>query len=286
MAYTPFQLIQNIYDVVNLKKIYNIFPTSLRVTQLTSNQLLDLLQNRVDAQDEEIQRLLALLRESSNQQIDLSDLQSLLSGLESTVDVQIRDLLTGATQSTENTALQATISAKLAEGFRQVGNSLLFYKVDKNLTVDYDFNINHTDENGAGFRESDLDSPRSVTFENIGEETLYFVKEEKWTHNDDNISIPRFNTNAFKFALYPNLNSTPLEIQAKQVLSTNVNLQYNSKDEYDSIGLKRNGATNSWYGQMYIHTSPNSNGTFSGILQNPSRQSSLIGTMKLYRDRN
>jgi hypothetical protein len=186
MAYTPFQLIQNIYDVVNLKKIYNIFPTSLRVTQLTSNQLLDFLQGRVDEQNEEIQRLLALLRESTNQQLDLSALQNLLDGLDSTIGGEIADLLSGAGATAEDSALQAQITAKISQGYKRFGDSLVFIKTNtipvppnRSEFSGYEFGGNQFDVNGDSIR-GDHVNPTTISLSNLSDTDVEIRKIEQY----------------------------------------------------------------------------------------------------------
>lgn len=288
MNFTPFQTVKNIYDVVNIKKIYSIFPTSLRVTQLTSNQLLNFLQSRVDEQDIEIQRLLSLLRESSNQTIDLSSLQNLISGLDSTVSSEILGLLTDAASTSEEAQLQSQINTKLAQGFIRVGNSLLFVKVNENINERYPFSISHNKEKDLGFQSSDLKSPESVIFENLGKLPVYFIKEEKWTSSDDSkVTLPRGITNVFNFSQLSGIHNRISTLEAGSTVTTPVTLGYDSASEYESAGFGgiRAGIgfddDRTWYGTMYIYVADRIL-PFDAM---KNQQRAILGSMRLFRNR-
>lgn len=267
-TYTPFLLNQIEIDEITIKKIYDLFPRSLRVEQLTSNELLDLLRSQVDEKDAEIQRLLEIIANFSETTIDLSTLESLLSSLGGELTGGILDALNNTGVQIDDAQLSQEIANLQARGFTRAGETLLFFKVTNDPTNSFIFNINHTREK-RGFPESDLQTPSKVEFENIGDTPLTFTKQEKWLSNDDNLSLPR-NTNAFNFINLRGISTTGQIIQPGESLSTVVKLNYKSRSAYDRVGLRRDNDSNTWYGDMILKV--------GSVEQN-------MGSMRLYRDR-
>lgn len=273
--YNPFKpIVETKYNINNIKKVYDIFPSSLRRAQLSSSELVELLRSQVFDRDVTIDELRRQLAELSTFNETTLDEQLANLGFDSISDL-LNQFLEGGTEDAEEAAL-------LAEGYKRISDTKLYVFVDKNPQSTYMFNINHTDEN-AGFPSSDIKSPLNIEFKNIGDVPVYFVKQENWTSNDANKSLPGSSVNAFKFIQYPEANKV-FSIQPKEIKTTRIELNYKSKDSYKNAGLTRDkNKTNTWYGEMLIYGT-NQETTNSGIVK--SQIPTSIGNMRLYRDKN
>jgi len=272
--FEPFKLEEPNYNTINIKKVYDIFPTSLRIKQLTSQQLLEFLESQIDDRDEQIEELLRRLAELLNEDRALNKATGTLTDFTTNLEKSLNDLINS---TLENTAENASVSAAEQSGFTRVGNTLLFFKVNNDPNNTFIFNMNHTDENGKGIRESDLQTPNSIEFRNLGDTPLTFTKEEKWTSNDDNItrivngqsSYPT-NTNVFNFNSLPGITGPGFTLGANESITSQVSLFYKSKDAYKNVGLRRSGETNTWFGNMFVNVDNNT---------------ANMGNMRLYRDK-
>lgn len=272
--YNPFKpIVETKYNINNIKKVYDIFPSSLRRAQLSSSELVELLRSQVFDRDVTIDELRRQLAELSTFNETTLDEQLANLGFDSIGDL-LNQFLEGGTENAEEAAL-------LAQGYKRISDTKLYVLVDKNAQSTYTFNINHTDEN-AGFFPSDIKSPLGIEFKNIGDVPVYFVKQENWTSNDDKKRLPGSSVNAFKFTEYP-LSNRVFSIQPKETKTTRVELYYKSKDAYTNAGLSREDSTNTWYGEMLIYGT-NQETTNSGIVK--SQIPTSIGNMRLYRDKN
>lgn len=287
----PFSdLLRREYNITNIKKILETFPTSLDVKQLTSTQLLERLRELVDEKNARIEELLARLQNQGETQQGLSDIDDEITKLRDSL--QIGDKVS---DSLDETVRQARINSLLQRGYVRIRETPLYVAVNKDLTRSDSFYIRHTDEN-AGFPESDLKAPDTVSFVNISEtEDVWIKKEEEWQRDIDGFftgvwdgePLPeRFTangfgpTNAFYFRLFPDLHTTAYKIPADSEILSPMSLYYRAKDDYKEAGLKRRGDTNEWYGFMNIKVKV---GTASGIDNIPNIS---IGNMRLYRDKN
>ena len=284
MAYNPFKnyLFSPSYDTINIKKVYDVFPRLLRVKQLTSEELLEELRRQVQQKDIRIEELLRLLQQLSDQ-TDTLQLQNLISELGNTLDSNLAGILGSLTGQSSDIALQQRIDSLKSSGYIQIQETLLFVKVDYDLGNSFPFNINHSDENGRGFPESDLQTPYSVDIINISKEKdYYFTKLENWQSNSDKNDIPSIPTNAFNFSNFINLNTSSFRVAKDSSISSPIKLGYNSKDDYDSAELTRNNQTNTWFGEMKIYASE----TNLSTSQVRTSVGTSIGRMRLYRDKN
>jgi len=263
------------YNITNLKKILNIFPTQLKVEELTSNQLLDKLRSIIKDRDITIEELLAQLANRQNASDQLTGINDKLSGLAD--DLNLGEIVQ---QTSKDSAQQARIQSLLSQGYVQIGNTPLYVLVESSPTSNIKFNINHTDEN-AGFPESDLKSPSSLKFVNVSKTNdVWFMKFEDWKSNLDGISIPNDPTNAFRLVQFTDAHKRAYKIPKDSDVSTSVRLYYKSKGDYKDAGLKRSGETNEWSGFMKIRAKIDNSDGIHDI------KGTDIGNMRLYRDRN
>jgi len=291
--YNPFKPItENIYDINNIKKVYDIFPSSLRRAQLSSNELVEFLRSQLFDRDitiEELQRQLAQIADFSGTRLD-EELANLgFDDISSLID----SLLSSEQQAARRTQLEA-------QGYVKIADTELYVLVDTAPSDIYEFNINHTDEN-AGFFESDIKSPFSIEFKNIGEDRIYFIKQETWLNDDDgylagnrspSYTGKRFGvntndgfmfTNAYKFDEFPLLDALLSSIGAGETKSTRISLNYKSEDAYTNAGLSRDSQTNTWYGEMQILASTSTTATTADLRE---LIPTSIGKMRLFRDKN
>lgn len=279
----PFSnLIRREYNITNLKKILDVFPTSLKVKQLTSTQLLNQLRSLIVDKDITIEELLARLENREGASNDLNGINDTISQLatELNLDTVVNDAIT-------NTADQARINSLLSRGYIQISDLPLYVKVNKDPTSSDEFYIDHTDEN-AGFPESDLKQPNSVSFVNVSKkDDIWIKKVERWTSDLDGFYEPnRFDrnnfgpTNAFRFTEFTDLHTRAYKISKDSDVLSPVTLYYKSKDDYKQAGLKRSGETNEWFGFMDIKAKLNSSDNIDSV------KGVSIGNMRLYRDRN
>lgn len=282
----PFSgLTRREYNITNLKKVLDTFPTSLQTRQLTSNELLERLEDVIQDRNIRIDELLAQLANRSAVSSDINDINDQLGNLTDSLDLE-----NFVEETTEDTEREARIQALKGEGYVQLGNTPLYILVDTNPSEQYEFYMDHTDENGAGINPGDLKSPRAVKFANVSKtDSVWFMKEERWTTDEDGFASPtRFGrtdaswkgvTNVFKFTDFKNAHTTAYEIKPDSNASTTVELHYTSKDAYKNAGLKRDGATNTWFGFMDIFAKV---GSSSNVYEEKATD---VGKMKLYRDR-
>lgn len=286
--YNPFKpIVETKYNINNIKKVYDIFPSSLRRAQLSSSELVELLRSQVFDRDitiEELRRQLAELSDFSNTTLD-EQLANL--GFDSISDL-LNQFLEGGTEDAEEAAL-------IAQGYKRISDTKLYVLVDDNAQSTYEFNINHTDENGKGIREADIKSPITLTFKNIGDTTVFFTKREAWLTDDDGFSksngndaLSRFDgnpfayTNAFKFSEFTLLHERVAAIQPQETKTSQISLGYLSKNQYKEAGLKR-GKANTWYGEMRLYAS---NDPAATLLNLRNTNPTIIGRMRLFRDIN
>jgi len=302
----PFGEIKRpIYNTTQIKKIYDLFPSSIKRVQLSSNELVNLLRSQIFDKDitiDELRRQIAELSQFSEQTLD-EQLANL--GFD-----DVNDLI----QQFAGNALDLADDASLsAEGFTQVGSSNLYVNVESRPSFDYPFQIWHSDENSASkgiFPDAQLESPTSITFRNVGDTPVHFIKQENWTSDekgrintvdtdtgldDTNTRFdgsPYNPTNAFKFDKFINAHKTSYVIQPNSEVRTTLKLGYNTKDAYDEAGLRRGRAglfggkgkpENTWYGDMMIYASDT-----SGTLRTIKAKNNVLslGSMRLYRDPN
>lgn len=272
----PFSnLVRREYNITNLKKILDTFPTSLDVKELTSNELLELLRERIQDKDIRIEELLAQLINNQTTATNLSNINDTVKQLRD--ELQLGDAIE---DSLQQTADQARINSLLQRGYIQISDTPLYVKVNKGLTISDDFYIDHTDEN-AGFPESDMKAPNSISFVNVSEtEDVWVKKVERWTSNLDGIPIPSVPTNAWKFNDYTDIHLRAYKISADSETTTPVSLYYKSKDDYKFAGLRRDNETNEWFGFMDLKVQIGSDDNIDNVSGVP------IGNLRLYRDRN
>jgi len=132
--FEPFKLEEPNYNTTNIKKVYDIFPTSLRVKQLTSQQLLEFLESQIDDRDEQIEELLRRLAELLNEGSGIDEISGKLTdfttNLTGSLDRLINETLSDVSSDTKDAQLEA-------EGYQKVGDNL-FIKLEKKTITDED----------------------------------------------------------------------------------------------------------------------------------------------------
>jgi len=246
-TYTPFLLNQIEIDEITIKKIYDLFPRSLRVEQLTSNELLDLLRSQVDEKDAEIQRLLEIIANFSETTLDLSTLESLLSSLGGELTGGILDALNNTGVQIDDAQLSQEIANLQANGYVQINQTLLFAKVVDVVQTNTKF----------------IDVP--------------FVAVQR------TLGLPNNPTNVFKFSTYSQ-EATVYSIPGKSgEVTETISLGYAPFDQiYDDVGLNDGREDTTIYnGNVYILASnENITGT---ITKSRLKKGTSIGSCKLQR---
>jgi len=178
--FEPFKLEEPNYNTINIKKVYDIFPTSLRIKQLTSQQLLEFLESQIDDRDEQIEELLRRLADLLNEGTTLGNvsgnLANFTTNLEGTLNSLNNDTLTETEQNAESASLRG-------QGYKQAGRNL-FIKVETDLTVDsrfqgYEFAHNNDDEQAGSGKRRTI-NPSRVLFRNTGTVPIQVQKLEDY----------------------------------------------------------------------------------------------------------
>lgn len=178
--FEPFKLEEPNYNTINIKKVYDIFPSSLRVKQLTSQQLLEFLDSQIVDRDEQIEELLRRLAELLNEGTTVDDISANLANFTTNLEGSLNSLINDALNDTKSDAESASLRG---QDYQQAGRNL-FIKVETNPNVDsrfqqYDFVHNNNDEQaGAGRRETL--NPSQVLFRNTGTTPIQIQKLEEY----------------------------------------------------------------------------------------------------------
>lgn len=187
-TFEPFKLEEPNYNTINIKKVYDIFPTSLRIKQLTSQELLEFLETQIVDRDEQIEELLRRLAELLNEGTALGNvsgnLANFTTNLEGTLNSLINDTLNNTEQNAESAALRG-------QGYKQAGRNL-FIKVETDLNIDsrfqgYDFAHNNDDEQGGGGKRRTI-NPSRVLFRNTGNVPIQVQKLEDYQEPPTSVS--------------------------------------------------------------------------------------------------
>src|SRR5210317_1586366 len=104
--YNPFKpLKETRYNTVDIRKVYNVFPSSLRRQQLSSNELVELLRNQITDRDftiDELNEIIARLRALLSD----ADVDTLLDGAFGDLDSLFNDLVGNVAANARKTELQ------------------------------------------------------------------------------------------------------------------------------------------------------------------------------------
>lgn len=272
------------YNITNLKKVLDVFPSSLQVKQLTSNQLLERLEDMIEDRDIRIEELLARLADRNAIGSDIDSINDQLNSLSDNLDLE-----QFVNEAAEDTELEARIESLKGQGYVQIGDTPLYVLVEDSPRENIEFNMNHTREKD-GFPASDLKSPSGIKFANVSkDEDVWFMKHENWTsdldgfYNDRRFKPNRTDnfgpTNVFRFKNYTNAHKRAYKIPKDSDASTPVTLYYDSKGDYKDAGLKRRGETNEWAGNMLIKAKVGDDNVTNVI------DGTDVGRMRLWRDR-
>jgi len=226
--YNPFKpLKETIYNTVDIRKVYNVFPSSLRRQQLSSNELVELLRSQIidrdftiDELNEIIRRLQALLSDT--------DINDLLAGAFGDLNALSDELTSTAAENARKTELQT-------QGYKQVGTSDLWVQLvgdpasgDGSAYVDgADFYYDQYTTNKAIVR-----TPTIVRFLNEGDTEIEFQLFENWLESDKGAEYEQYRQpiHTFKFteipaSAYIDINNRKFRIQGKQEISSGVSEQ-------------------------------------------------------------
>jgi hypothetical protein len=184
--FEPFKLEEPNYNTINVKKVYDIFPTSLRIKQLTSQQLLEFLESQIDDRDEQIEELLRKLAQLLNEGTALGDVSGTLTdfttNLEGTLKTLIGETLRDVSSDTTDAQLEA-------DEYEKVGDNL-FIKLEKTTITNEDaqrfFGVDFAHNE---FKEdsSITYNPTKIRFRNTSEsKTIIVQKLEKYERAVDN----------------------------------------------------------------------------------------------------
>jgi hypothetical protein len=223
--YNPFKpLKETRYNTVDIKKLYNVFPSSLRRQQLSSNELVELLRSQISDRDftidelnQIIARLRALLSEADFSTLldsTFGDLNSLFGGL------------------TDNIVANARKTELQTQGYEEVGSTNLWVKLegdpfsgDGSPYIDgarfyYD---QYTDDKAT------IRTPIIIRFLNDSDKEIEFQLFENWLESNQAAEFEKYKQpiRTFKFSEIPasafvDVNTRILKISSKQELSSGV----------------------------------------------------------------
>jgi len=186
--FEPFKLEEPNYNTINIKKVYDIFPTSLRIKQLTSQQLLEFLESQIDDRDEQIEELLRRLAELLNEGTSVDDISTNLANFTTNLEGSLNSLINDALNDTKNDTESASLRG---QGYQQAGRNL-FIKVETDTNVDsrfqpYQFAHNNNDEQAGSGSRITL-NPSQVLLRNTGETPIQIQKLENYQEPPTSVS--------------------------------------------------------------------------------------------------
>jgi len=258
-----FEKIENIlkkssFDIVNIKKIYDIFPRSLKTNRIISERLLELLRSQLETRNKTIDQLQAEIERILTDEISAGDTISQLTdslqniGLDNLID----DLLGTFADQEKNTLI--------SQGFIQLGaDSDVLVRVK---TTESDLN-DRRDEFYTSHRinqvlsNTDVLSPTFVEIKNVGAQDAFIKKRETWFGTfDDNSELQNFsfinNTtiNVFNFNELGNISDNIAKISANSSITTPIGIYYQAGG-LQSLGLIKKTDTIDYLGELLLASS-------------------------------
>lgn len=223
--YNPFKpLKETIYNTVDIRKVYNVFPSSLRRQQLSSNELVELLRSQITDRDFTIDELNEIIRRLQALLSD-TDIADLLADAFGDLNAISDEFVTTAAANARRTELQT-------QGYKQVGTSDLWVQLvgdpasgDGSAYVDgADFYYDEYTRNKAIVR-----TPTIVRFLNEGDTEIEFQLFENWLESDKGTDYEQYRQpiQTFLFSEIPasayiDINNRKFKIQGKQEISSGV----------------------------------------------------------------
>jgi hypothetical protein len=253
------------FNVTNIKKIYDIFPRSIKTNRIVSSELLQTLEREVENQGKTIEQLQSQIERILNTELAASTTASELAsslaslGLDNLVD----DLVRTFADQEKNTLI--------SQGFIQIGSdSDVLVRVtpiesEINDRLDPFYMLHAGDDN---ISSADVKSPSSIEIKNVGSVPAFIKKYELWTGtiDDGNLRfilgnravdpINRDDINVFKFKDFPQLSEQIYKLEPDTSISTTVTTEYTSFGDYRRRAyLRKKDDTTDIIGRLYIASS-------------------------------
>lgn len=223
--YNPFKpLKETRYNTVDIKKLYNVFPSSLRRQQLSSNELVELLRSQISDRDftiDELNEIIARLRALLSD----TDVNTLLNDAFGDLNSLFRDL-------TDNVATNARKTELQTQGYEEVGSTNLWVKLEGDPVS----NDGSPYIDGARFYydqytydKATIRTPIIIRFLNDSDKEIEFQLFENWLESDRAAEFEKYTQpiRTFKFSeipasAYVDISNRKFKISPKQELSSGV----------------------------------------------------------------
>lgn len=226
--YNPFKpLKETRYNTVDIKKLYNVFPSSLRRQQLSSNELVELLRSQISDRDftiDELNEIIARLRALLSE----ADFSTLLDSTFGDLNSLFGDLAANVAANARKTELQT-------QGYEEVGDTNLWVKLEGDPVS----NDGSPFIDGARFYydqytydKATIRTPIIIRFLNDSDKEIEFQLFENWLESDRAAEFEQYKqlTRAFKFSEIPasayvnnaSITNRIFKISPKQELSSGV----------------------------------------------------------------
>lgn len=188
--YNPFKpLKETRYNTVDIRKVYNVFPSSLRRQQLSSNELVELLRNQITDRDftiDELNEIIARLRALLSD----TDVDTLLDGAFGDLDSLFNDLAGNVAANARKTELQT-------QGYEEVGSTNLWVKLEGDPVS----NDGSSYVDGARFYydqyttnpdKAIIRTPTIIRFLNESDKEIEFQLYENWLESDQGTEYEKY----------------------------------------------------------------------------------------------
>jgi len=199
--YNPFKpLKETRYNTVDIKKLYNVFPSSLRRQQLSSNELVELLRSQISDRDftiDELNEIIARLRALLSD----TDVNTLLNDAFGDLNSLFGDL-------TDNVAANARKTELQTQGYEEVGTTNLWVKLEGDPVS----NDGSPFIDGARFyydqyttNKAIIRTPTIIRFLNESDKEIEFQLFENWLESDGGTDVEQYRQpiRTFKFSEIP-----------------------------------------------------------------------------------
>lgn len=200
--YNPFKpLKETRYNTVDIKKLYNVFPSSLRRQQLSSNELVELLRSQISDRDftiDELNEIIARLRALLSD----TDVNTLLNDAFGDLNSLFGDLTANVAANARKTELQT-------QGYEEVGDTNLWVKLEGDPVS----NDGSPYIDGARFyydqytdNKAIIRTPTIIRFLNESDKEIEFQLFENWLESDQGANYEQYRQpiQTFLFTEIPN----------------------------------------------------------------------------------
>lgn len=222
--YNPFKpLKETRYNTVDIRKVYTVFPSSLRRQQLSSNELVELLRSQITDRDftiDELNEIIARLRALLTD----ANIDDLLAGTFGELDGLFSSLADELDTNARRTELQT-------QGYEEVGGNLWV-----KLQGDPAGGDGSSFIDGARFyydqyttNKAIIRTPTIIRFLNESDKEIEFQLFENWLESDGGTDVEKYRQpiRTFKFSeipasAYVDITNRIFKISPKQELSSGV----------------------------------------------------------------